>query len=44
MTLQAREKAIPFYERLGYKVVEKTHLLFGEIQHYKMRKEITPKD
>jgi len=40
MTLQAREKAVPFYERLGYKVEEKTHLLFGEIQHYKMRKEL----
>lgn len=40
MTLQAREKAVPFYERLGYKVVEKTHLLFGEIQHFKMRKEL----
>ena len=40
MTLQAREKAVPFYERLGYKVVEKTHLLFGEIQHFKMQKEL----
>jgi len=40
MVLQAREKAVSFYERNGYKVVEKTHLLFGSIQHYKMEKQL----
>jgi GNAT superfamily N-acetyltransferase len=40
ISLQARERAVPFYERLGYTVVKKTHLLFGEIQHYEMRKEL----
>lgn len=40
MVLQAREKAISFYERNGYKLVEKTHLLFGTIQHYKMEKQL----
>lgn len=40
MTLQARERAVPFYERMGYKVEAKTHLLFGEIQHYKMVKNL----
>ncbi|MEJ8757839.1 GNAT family N-acetyltransferase [Pontibacter sp. H259] len=40
MVLQAREKAVSFYERHGYKVVEKTHLLFGSIQHYKMEKQL----
>jgi predicted GNAT family N-acyltransferase len=38
--LQAREDAVPFYEHHGYKVVEKTFLLFNEIQHYLMRKEL----
>jgi len=36
--LQAREMAIPFYEKLGYKIIEKSHLLFGEIQHWRMEK------
>jgi len=40
MVLQAREKAVSFYERNGYQVVEKTHLLFGSIQHYKMEKQL----
>lgn len=38
--LQARENAIPFYERNGYRILEKTHLLFGQIQHYAMCKII----
>ncbi len=38
ITLQARENALNFYRRNGYVVVEKTNLLFGEIQHYKMVK------
>jgi N-acetylglutamate synthase-like GNAT family acetyltransferase len=41
ITLQAREKAVPFYERQGYNMVKKTHLLFGEIQHYEMQKNLT---
>jgi predicted GNAT family N-acyltransferase len=41
ITLQAREKALNFYRRKGYVVVEKTNLLFGEIQHYKMVKSLT---
>lgn len=40
MVLQAREKAVSFYERNGYKMVEKTYLLFGSIQHYKMEKQL----
>ncbi|GEO05300.1 hypothetical protein AAE02nite_29640 [Adhaeribacter aerolatus] len=40
ITLQAREQAVPFYQRAGYRVVAKTHLLFGEIQHYQMRKDL----
>ena len=39
MILYAREKAIGFYEHLGYKTMEQSYLLFGEIQHYLMQKE-----
>jgi N-acetylglutamate synthase-like GNAT family acetyltransferase len=40
IVLQSREKAVSFYERHGYHVTEKTHLLFGSIQHYKMEKQL----
>ena len=36
--LQSREIALPFYLSLNYKVVEKTYLLFNDIQHFLMRK------
>ncbi len=38
MVLQARENAVPFYLSLGYKIREKTFLLYGQIQHFKMEK------
>jgi len=38
--LHAREKAVPFYRKLGYETVEKSYRLFDEIQHYKMRKKL----
>lgn len=38
--LQARENAIPFYLKNGYQIVEKSFILFSEIQHYLMRKEL----
>ncbi len=38
--LHARETAIPFYESLNYQLVEKSHLLFNEIQHFLMHKHI----
>ena len=38
--LNARENALEFYEKLNYKVIKKTNLLFGKIQHYKMTKKI----
>ena len=38
LILQARQDAIPFYLHHGYARREKTFLLFGEIQHYLMRK------
>ncbi|HRG57933.1 MAG TPA: GNAT family N-acetyltransferase [Bacteroidia bacterium] len=38
--LQARENAIPFYQRNGYHVQEKTFLMYNDIQHYLMTKKI----
>jgi len=38
--LEAREKAVGFYERLGYQQVGKSHLLFNEIQHFTMQKSL----
>jgi len=43
MVLHARENAILFYEKQGYRVKEKSYLLFGEIQHWLMVKDIGPK-
>jgi GNAT superfamily N-acetyltransferase len=36
--LHSREIAIPFYSAMNFEIVEKSHLLFNEIQHYLMRK------
>jgi N-acetylglutamate synthase-like GNAT family acetyltransferase len=36
--LDARENAVKFYLSIGYEIFEDSYLLFGEIQHYKMRK------
>jgi N-acetylglutamate synthase-like GNAT family acetyltransferase len=41
IVLQAREKAINFYVRNGYKILEKSYLMWGEIQHYKMEKQLS---
>jgi N-acetylglutamate synthase-like GNAT family acetyltransferase len=40
VVLDARENALEFYKALQYQVIEPTYLLFGEIQHYRMRKEL----
>lgn len=39
--LHARENAVSFYEKLGYKIIEKSYLLFDSIQHYKMTKALS---
>ena len=39
--LQARSNAVQFYQSNGYEIVEKIHLLFDEIQHWLMKKELT---
>jgi predicted GNAT family N-acyltransferase len=41
--LQARETAVPFYLSNNYRIQEKTFLLFDEIQHYLMVKDVHPK-
>lgn len=38
--LDARENAVKFYQSIGYTIFEDSYLLFGEIQHYKMRKDL----
>lgn len=40
IVLDAREPAVGFYRKLGYSVVEKSYLLFDEIQHFRMSKEL----
>lgn len=39
MILHARDYAVPFYEKLNYKLVEKSYKLFDVLQHYLMEKE-----
>ena len=38
--LSARENALQFYKNNDYEIVRKTHLLFGEVQHWLMQKEL----
>lgn len=40
MVLDARDYAIPFYEKNGYKVVKQTHVLWGLIPHFWMEKKL----
>ena len=38
--LQARENAVEFYKRCGYAIKQKSFLLWNQIQHYLMEKQI----
>ena len=40
MILQAREIAVEFYKKCGYQIVEKSFLMWNEIQHYLMEKPL----
>lgn len=40
LILHARENAVPFYKRINYSLVKKSHLLFGQVQHYLMEKRL----
>ena len=35
--LHARDNAVNFYKNNDFQLIEKTHLLFGKIQHYLMK-------
>ncbi len=37
--LDARENAVAFYEKHGYRIIGDSYLLFGVIRHYRMRKD-----
>lgn len=41
--LQSRDTAIEFYKKCGYSIVEKTYLMWNEIQHYLMEKILNGK-
>ena len=43
LILQARETAVAFYKKCGYIIVEKTYLMWNEIQHYLMEKKLDKK-
>lgn len=40
LVLQARENALEFYKKCNYTLMEKTFLLWGQIQHYLMSKAL----
>ena len=40
IVLNARENALNFYQKLNYKIIKKTNLLYNKIQHYQMKKKI----
>ena len=40
IVLEARENAVPFYKAIGYTIVTESYHLFGEIQHFRMKKTL----
>jgi GNAT superfamily N-acetyltransferase len=40
LILEARENAVPFYRAIGYTTRAESYLLFGQIQHWTMGKEL----
>tara|TARA_B100000686_G_C16548109_1_gene841031 strand:+ start:86 stop:529 length:444 start_codon:yes stop_codon:yes gene_type:complete len=38
--LHSREEAIGFYKKNNFRLIEKSHLLYNEIQHYLMQKDL----
>ncbi|MFQ3277677.1 MAG: thioesterase domain-containing protein [Colwellia sp.] len=44
LTLNARENAIGFYQRLGYTLHSFSHQLFDQIKHFSMSKTLVPCD
>ena len=44
LTLNARDNAVAFYQRLGYALHGFSHRLFDEIEHFSMNKTLVPCD
>jgi thioesterase domain-containing protein len=42
ISLNARKDAVKFYQYLGYQLLEFSHLLYNEIEHFSMTKTIEP--
>lgn len=42
ISLKAREQAVNFYQKLSYKNISFSHLLFGKIKHFNMEKKLAP--
>ena len=40
IVLDAREPAVGFYQKLGYSMEKKSYVLFNEIQHFRMIKQL----
>jgi N-acetylglutamate synthase-like GNAT family acetyltransferase len=40
MILHSREIAVDFYKKCDYEIIEKSYLMWGEIQHYLMEKKL----
>jgi len=40
LMLDAREPAVGFYQKLGYSIEKKSYVLFDEIQHFRMIKQL----
>ena len=40
VVLNAREQAVPFYQRNGYRIISAAEMLFGEIPHMRMEKQL----
>lgn len=38
--LDARESAVEFYKKMGYRIQHKSHLLYNQIQHFRMLKTL----
>jgi predicted GNAT family N-acyltransferase len=41
LVLDAREPAVGFYEKHGFRTEGKSYVLFGTIQHYRMSKQLS---
>lgn len=41
ISLNARENALPFYEKNNYVLLKESHTLYGKIKHFKMQKTLS---